>query len=102
MIYLGCILLRVLLATAALYCGVSSIHYAILANVNFGIISCCFIVSIVINCTFAYFFFSERMTLRMILGILVTISGIIWISLSKAMLAKTLEDNGKQMTDDEL
>jgi drug/metabolite transporter (DMT)-like permease len=81
--YLKNQLLRILITMTSLYCAVKSIHYANLANINFGIISCCFIVSIIINCSCGYFFFQEKMNVKVILGIAVTISGIIWISLAK-------------------
>jgi uncharacterized membrane protein len=65
------------------YCGIKSIYYATLANINFGIISCCFIFSIIINVTFGLIFFGEKMTIKMVLGIVITIAGIMWISLAK-------------------
>ena len=65
------------------WCGIKSIYYATLANINFGIISCCFICSIVINVTFGLIFFGEKMTLKMVCGIIITISGIMWISIAK-------------------
>lgn len=81
--YLMNIILRVGLSMASVYCAISSIHYANLANINFGIISCCFIVSIIINSSCGYFLFGEKINKKVIAGIFVTISGIIWISLAK-------------------
>ena len=65
------------------WCGIKSIYYATLANINFGIISCCYICSIVINVTFGLVFFGEKMTLKMVCGIVITITGIMWISIAK-------------------
>ena len=53
------------------------------ANLNFGIISSCAYISIVINCGVGYVWFREVITLKMLFGIVVTLSGIIWISLAK-------------------
>ena len=72
---------------ASLYCAVKSIHFANLAGLNFGIISCCFIVSIIINCACGYFCFNEEINYKVVIGICVTISGIIWISLAKGQAA---------------
>lgn len=74
---------RVALQTCSVYSQIKSIHYAILANINFGIVSCCFIFSIVINTAFGYKFFGEMLNNKVLTGIFVTISGIIWISLAK-------------------
>jgi drug/metabolite transporter (DMT)-like permease len=69
------------------WCGIKSIYYATLANINFGIISCCFICSIIINVTFGLIFFGEKMNLKMVGGIVITIAGIVWISLAKGSAA---------------
>jgi len=65
------------------YCGIKSIYYAGLANLNFGIVSCCFIFSIIINVTCGLLFFDERINLIESVGIVIIVSGIVWISLSK-------------------
>ena len=88
-------LFRVFVTVASLYCAVKSIYYANLAGLNFGVISCCFIFSIVINCTFGYFCFDEKITLRMLAGIAITLAGIIWISLAKGNRAVTPEFEDK-------
>jgi drug/metabolite transporter (DMT)-like permease len=62
---------------------VMSIYYARLAGINFGIISCCYCVSIIFNSVCCYFFFREVITLKMLFGMVVTLTGIIWISLAK-------------------
>ena len=54
-----------------------------MAGVNFGIISSCYVVSILVNSTFGYIFFREIITKKMFLGMVITITGIIWISLAK-------------------
>lgn len=63
--------------------GIKSIYFAKLANINIGIISSCFIFSIVINVTAGFLFFNEKINLKETLGILITIAGIVWISLSR-------------------
>lgn len=73
------------------WCGISSIHYANKANINFGIISCCFIVSVVVNTAAGLVFFGEKLTLKTSLGIIVTMCGIIWVSLAKGSEAMHLK-----------
>lgn len=82
---------RALVLILIYWCGIKSIYYASLANINFGIISCCFICSIIINVTFGLIFFGEKMTVKMVLGIVVTISGIMWISIAKGAGAIKLD-----------
>ena len=77
------ILCRALVLMLTYWCGIKSIYYASLANINFGIVSCCFICSIIINVTFGLLCFGEKMTWKMVLGIVITITGIMWISLAK-------------------
>ena len=55
--YTRMVLLRIFLCSLAFWTTIMSIYYAKLANINFGIISCCFIFSIVINITCGYAFF---------------------------------------------
>jgi multidrug transporter EmrE-like cation transporter len=81
--YILNIIMRIVMATVSVYSSIRSIHFAILANINFGIISCCFIISVVINSTCGYFFFGEKLNAKVVGGIAVTISGILWISLAK-------------------
>ena len=50
------------------YFGIKSIYYAGLANLNFGIVSCCYIFSIVINVTCGFLFFEEKLTGRKVLA----------------------------------
>jgi len=82
---------RTLVLMLTYWCGIKSIYYASLANINFGIISCCFICSIIINVTFGLIFFGEKMNVRMVLGIVITIAGIMWISLAKGAGAIRVE-----------
>ena len=65
------------------YFGIKSIYYAGVANLNFGIVSCCYIFSIVINVTCGFLFFDEKINFKESAGIVVIVAGIIWISLSK-------------------
>jgi drug/metabolite transporter (DMT)-like permease len=63
------------------YCGIKSIYYAGLANLNFGIVSCCMMFSIIINMTCGLLFFNEKINWKESAGIAVIITGIVWISL---------------------
>jgi uncharacterized membrane protein len=81
--YTGMLILRTLILGLSLYLSVQAIYYANLANINFGIISCCFIFSIVVNITCGYLFFEEKIKPQVYFGIFVTLVGIIWISLVK-------------------
>jgi drug/metabolite transporter (DMT)-like permease len=81
--YTGMLILRTLIIGCSLYFSVLAIYYANLANINFGIISCCFIFSIVVNITCGYLFFEEKIKPQVYFGIFVTLAGIIWISLVK-------------------
>ena len=88
--YLVHILIRIGLIMTSFYLSILSIHYAILANINFGIVSCCFLFSIVVNVSCAYLFFDEKLTAKMMAGILITIAGIVWISLAKGQSAQSV------------
>ena len=77
------LILRTMIVGLSIYFTVLAIYFANLANINFGIISCCFIFSIVVNITCGYLFFSEKIKIKVYLGIFVTLAGIIWISLVK-------------------
>jgi hypothetical protein len=55
--YTGMLVLRTLILSLALYFTVMAIYYAKLANINFGIISCCFMFSIVMNIVCGYLLF---------------------------------------------
>ena len=77
------IFLRQCLLFYSYWAAISSIHYANLANINFGIISCCFIISVVVNTAAGLAFFNEKINFKIGSGIVVTMAGIIWISLGK-------------------
>jgi multidrug transporter EmrE-like cation transporter len=62
---------------------VMSIYYSKLADINFGIVSCCFCISIVFNSVCCYIFFREFLTRSKLIGMIVTLTGIIWISIAK-------------------
>lgn len=87
--------MRILITTTSLVSAIKSIHYAIEANINFGIISCCFIISIVINSACGFIFFKERLNAKVVGGIVVTLSGIIWISLAKGQRLEVPKDLGE-------
>ena len=93
------LIIRTGLLSIALWSTIMSIYYANLANINFGIISCCFIFSIVVNITFGYAFFQEKISNKQILGIIVTLTGIIWISLAKGEASVKKES---QFSEDDL
>ncbi len=74
----------------SIYCAMRSLYYANLAGINFGIVTCCFMMSIVMNVTFGYIFFNEKMNFKMIIGIFITMIGIAWISLAKSASSQSL------------
>lgn len=92
-------LLRATFLIAIYYCGIRSIHHAILANINFGIVSCCYIVSIVVNCAFGFLYFGEKINSKVIAGIIITVSGIMWISLAKGQAALVLREGDNNDAD---
>ena len=92
------LMIRVSLLLVALWAAIMSIYYANLANINFGIISCCFIFSIVVNITAGYAIFQEKISAKQVAGIVVILTGIIWISLAKGE-AGVKKDN--RVSDDE-
>ena len=81
--YTCMLLLRVGIFLMALWATIMSIYYANQANINFGIISCCFMFSIVLNITAGYAIFQEKISSKQLAGIVVTLAGIILISLAK-------------------
>lgn len=76
-------ILRLALCSCSIFFALKSIYFANLANINFGIVSCCYIVSIIVNSTSGYFFFQEKITFKMIGGMVVVVIGVIWISLAR-------------------
>lgn len=90
--YTAQVIFRASLLLTIYWCAISSIHYANLAKINFGIVSCCFIVSVVVNSAAGLAFFNEKITLKTCSGIIVTMCGIIWISLAKGGEALAQKD----------
>ena len=88
--YFNHTIIRALNFFAYFWCIMTSIKYATLAGLNFGIIASCSYTSIIINIAVGYYSFKETISLKKAFGILVTISGIVWISLSKSA---SKEDN---------
>ena len=85
--------------------AIASIYHANLANLNFGIVSSCFIVSVVVNTTANRILFKDSITLKMGFGITVTLSGIIWVSLAKgqdAIKIKVAAGSDLEPTEDEI
>jgi len=60
-----------------------SSHYALMANINFGIISTCMSISAVLNCIGGVLFWHEKLKPKMIVGTVVILLGVSWISLQK-------------------
>lgn len=54
-----------------------------MAKINPGIISTCMSIQTPLNCILGYFYWSEKLTLKMIIGTVVVLSGVIWISLDR-------------------
>lgn len=85
------LIFRSILLAFIFWGAIRSIHYANLANINFGIVSCCFIVSVVVNTAAGLAFFKETFNIKVLVGIIVTLSGIMWISLAKGSEAIKLK-----------
>ena len=60
-----------------------SSHYALMANINFGIISTCMCISAVLNCIGGILFWHEKLKPKMIVGTVIILLGVSWISLQK-------------------
>ncbi|TNV77840.1 hypothetical protein FGO68_gene10634 [Halteria grandinella] len=72
-------------------------HYATLAHVNFGIIASCLCISTPLNCILMYFLFKEKLTPRHIIGTLIILVGVIFVSLSKGQVhSQILPDSTTQ------
>ena len=82
------------------YCGIKSIYYAGLAHLNFGIVSCCFIFSIIINVTCGLLFFDEKINWKESAGIVVIVTGIVWISLSKGQRNQLASESNTYESDE--
>ena len=59
-------------------------YYAILAQVNFGIIASCISLSTPMNCLLSYVFFKEKLTPKMMLGTSLVFCGVVWVAFAKA------------------
>jgi drug/metabolite transporter (DMT)-like permease len=59
-------------------------NYAILAQVNFGVIASCISLSTPMNCLLSYIFYQEKLTQKMMIGTSVLFLGIVWVALAKA------------------
>lgn len=58
-------------------------YFAMLSQINYGIVSSCYCASIIVNSTVGYFVYKEKMTPKMIAGMGIIIGAIVWISLAK-------------------
>jgi uncharacterized membrane protein len=63
-------------------CIISS-HYAVKAQINFGIISTCMSIQTPLNCVIGVMAWGEKLKIKMILGTTVIIAGVIWVSLAR-------------------
>ena len=75
-------------------------HYAQLAQINFGIVSCCLSVSAPLNCLLSYIFWKERLSCKMIIGTLVIVTGVAWIALAKGQTAPPIAIDGVETIDE--
>ena len=48
-------------------------------------------ISIPLNCLLSYFFFQEKLTKQIIIGCVIIVSGVIWVSLAKGKVIETSE-----------
>ena len=69
-----------------------SAHYATRAQINFGIIASCGCISTPLNCLFSFIFWGERLTYKNIIGTIVVVCGVIWVSLSKGKLEEAFRN----------
>ena len=62
--------------------------YAVKAEINFGIIASCMSIQTPLNCILGIFFWKEKLTWKMIFGIVVCMSGVIWVSMARGQSTK--------------
>ena len=58
-------------------------YFSSMAHINFGIVTSCTCIAIVLSSILTFMFFGERLTINMIIGIAVIIAGIVWIAIAK-------------------
>jgi|LauGreDrversion4_2_1035121.scaffolds.fasta_scaffold485971_2 drug/metabolite transporter (DMT)-like permease len=58
-------------------------YFAIKAEINFGIVSSAMCIGAPLNCVLSYIFWKEKMNLKMILGTILIILGVIFVALAK-------------------
>lgn len=75
-------------------------HFALLAHLNLGIVASCAMVSVVVNTTAGFIFFKERLSLKTMSGIIVTLIGIIWISLAKGDSSSSKNHDSSETEED--
>ncbi len=68
-----------LLATLIIW----SSYYALLAEINFGIVSSAICIGAPLNCIFSKIFWGENLSPRMIVGTTLIICGVVWVALAK-------------------
>jgi multidrug transporter EmrE-like cation transporter len=73
-----------------------AMQYSLKAGLNFGVISSCAYVSIIINSVFRYYAYQEVITRNQFIGIGLTLTGVIWISVAKGdqKVGPVLEEDG--------
>lgn len=65
------------------YLMIVSSHYAMLGQINFGVITSCTCVSAPFNCVLGYLFFGEKMTGPMLGGTALILAGVTWLAIAK-------------------
>ena len=65
------------------YMVIKTIQFGILANMNIGILTSIFTLAAAINTVIGRVLFNERLGQAKIIGIIIVILGVIWISIAK-------------------
>jgi drug/metabolite transporter (DMT)-like permease len=58
-------------------------RYAIIAEVNFGVIASCISLSTPMNAALGYVFYKEKLTKRMMVGTTIVVIGVVWVAFAK-------------------
>ena len=71
-----------------------AVYFAILAEVNFGIIASCISLSTPLNCLLSYILYNEKLTKRMLIGTSIIFMGVIWVALAKGKVIEAEAADG--------
>ena len=96
---IGHLILRALNFYSLSFFIIIASYYAGLAQVNFGIITSCLTISTVLNCILSFFFYGEKLNIKMVIGIILILVGIVWISLAEGKVLKV--ENSNSLSDSE-